>query len=99
MFQTYAPCQPFHGDLLSPVRVTSGWMVQHLRCGWMRLFAVLPWIGRIENGLKMLQGLLIIQLFPPKHMIFLSSFELAFVQYCTDRLVLASAREREIIGI
>ena len=34
----HAPCQPFHGDLLSPVRVTSGLMVQHLRCRCMRLF-------------------------------------------------------------
>ena len=55
-------------------------MVQHRRCLCMRFFFSGIPVERIENGLEMLQGLLIIQVFPPKHMIFLlCSFELAFV--------------------
>ena len=44
-------------------------------------------VERIENGLEMLQGLLIIQLFPPKQMIFLlCSFELASSEVNVFRL-------------
>ena len=88
MFQTNM-LQTSNGDRpvicdRSPVRVTSGLMVQHLRCRWKVGcdFLQKTRVERSEKGLEMLQGLLILQMFPPKHMIFLvCSVELAFVQH------------------